>query len=136
MKDHDRDCERIHEEEEVVSNTIEIGPVRILQNIFGRKIGRGFTSNVSYAGTTKHSNELAGGASVVTDRDDVAQGAIVPLDQFVEDIDKTVGGTAARKDDNLPRWSVGHVEEYIRGKREGEYYFNVSSLGIDVIKWL
>lgn len=117
MKDHERDNERIHERENFLSNTEGIWAVHILQNIFGRKIGRGFTSNVSYTGTTKHSDELAGGASVVTDGDDIAQGAIVPFHQSVEDIDETIGGTTARKDDNLSRWSVGHVEEYDERKK-------------------
>ena len=60
------------------------------------------TSDIPNAGTAKDTDDLAGRTTIVTDGDDIGQGAIVLLDDLVEDIDQAVGCRATTEHDDFP----------------------------------
>lgn len=54
----------------------------------------------SHTWSAKDTNELAGGASIVRDRNHISESGIVRLSNVVEDIDEIIGRAASREDDN------------------------------------
>ena len=71
--------------------------------------GNGHTSDVTDPRTTKDANELARGASIVTDGDHIAQCTGIVVNNLVKHIDQTIGSTAAGEDHDLASWSRSHV---------------------------
>lgn len=67
---------------------------RLRKSDGGREEGASSTSNISNARSPQNSTDLAGRSSIVADGDNVAQRPIVLLNQIIEDVNKTVGGTA------------------------------------------
>ena len=65
------------------------------------------TSDVPNAWPSKHPNEFAGRATIVTDWYHVSQGAIVLLYDSVEDVHQAVGSRTTAEDDDFP-WIGSH----------------------------
>lgn len=76
------------------------------------KFENGHTSDVTDPWTTKDANELARGASVITDGDHIAQCTGVVVNDLVEHIDQTICSTATREDDDLACWSCSHFQRF------------------------
>lgn len=59
------------------------------------------TSYISDPWPTKHSNELTGRASIVTDGDDIGQGTVVVLYDLIEDVHQAIGSGTTAEDHDL-----------------------------------
>lgn len=64
-------------------------------------INRYHTPHIANSRPAKHTDELTGRATIITDRNHITQGTIIALQHLIEHIHETISRRSARKDHNF-----------------------------------